>query len=466
MENFDEYLEHLKELGKRNRQLSGPLQELLSKYEDFNIHNVQYQNLLKEFGLEDESMHKKAADVKRFKMASLIYVSVHGFEELSGCTNARDQIDRLDEIYILISDIAAKYNLCKIPTIGDNMLLAGGVLSENKTSSVDAVCAASEIQYECQKLKEKYNFVWSLAIGVHTGPAIGKFIGKRQIPYTLSGNNVLITARLGLSAKPGQIIISMMTYELVKEFFDMEKIGIIPVKYNGVMGTYMFKGIENSLLAESGNPLEWSKSFRLQYSRIQFMDIQEYVLDLLEEKLPKNLYYHNIKHTIDVTTEVELIGWAEGLSEEDIMTLKVAGLFHDTGHIVQYKGHEAVSCKIAEDVLPSYGYQQDQIDKIKRVIMATQLPHTPVDVLEAVIQDSDLDYLGRSDFMPVSNMLFKELKERNMIGTLDQWNQMQLKFIGEHQYYTKTARSLREVNKQSQIEHIQQMLDSSNCEVQ
>jgi adenylate cyclase len=73
--------------------------------------------------------------------------------------------------------------------------------------------------------------------------------------------------------------------------------------------------------------------------------------------------------------------------------------------------------------------------------------------------DSDLDYLGRSDFIPVSNTLYKELKEQKKIGSLNDWNKIQLNFISEHQYFTKTAQSLREVNKQKQIERIMQIIE-------
>lgn len=223
------------------------------------------------------------------------------------------------------------------------------------------------------------------------------------------------------------------------------------------MDIYDLVDIRPELKHEDKNQL-WNDAFDLNYYRVQFMDIQEYVLDMLEQQLPKNLYYHNVKHTIDVTTEAELMGWAEGLPESDILLLKIAALFHDSGHIVQYKGHELKSCEFVEEILPRYNYSREKIDTIKRIIMATQLPHTPTDTLEAIIQDSDLDYLGRRDFIPVSNMLYKELKERDMIGTIDQWNEMQIKFIANHQYYTSTALSLREVNKQLQIERIKEVL--------
>ena len=73
--------------------------------------------------------------------------------------------------------------------------------------------------------------------------------------------------------------------------------------------------------------------------------------------------------------------------------------------------------------------------------------------------DSDLDYLGRSDFIPVSNTLYEELKAQNKMSTLNSWNKLQVKFLSMHQFFTDTAYSLREVNKQARIERIKELID-------
>ena len=96
--------------------------------------------------------------------------------------------------------------------------------------------------------------------------------------------------------------------------------------------------------------------------------------------------------------------------------------------------------------------------------MSTKFPPSPKDKLEQVICDSDLDYLGRSDFIPVSNTLYDELKERNMIGSLEDWNRKQIAFISSHQYYTETARKLREVAKQNQIDRLQRLIEAESQE--
>lgn len=456
--NEDEKLLRLRDLAKRNSLLDKQLELLLAQHASLSSRDEQYQQLLREFGLDDESQ-KDRHGVRHFKMVSMVYIVVKGFKMFAGSENPQEQLDLLDELFINVSDIADKYGLVKIPTVGDNILLCGGVEKENKTNPIDAACAASDIVKWMSDFRASRNVIWNVQIGIHTGPVIARYAGKRKLPYTLSGNNVLTVTRLAMTAEAGMIALSPMTYELVKDFFDVEPYSCIPVRYSGDMKVSRLVRLKPELVNNDPSK-KWSDAFDLCYSRVQFMDIQEFMLDMLEQQLPKNLYYHNVKHTIDVTTEVELIGWAEGVKESDILLLKVAGLFHDSGMIKVDKGHEEVSCEYAQEILPTYGYQQSKIDTIKRIIMATQLPHTPTDILEAVIQDSDLDYLGRADFIPVSNLLYKEIVERSGTNmTINQWNKIQIKFISNHQYYTKTAQSLREVNKQSQIERLKELVD-------
>ena len=133
-------------------------------------------------------------------------------------------------------------------------------------------------------------------------------------------------------------------------------------------------------------------------------------------------------------------------------------MFHDAGHTIAYDNHEYFGTELVKEYLPEYNYTEEQIEKICEIIMSTKLPPQPKTLLESIICDSDLDYLGRSDFIPVSNTLYEELKEQNKIGSLNDWNKLQLKFISGHQYFTETARSLREVNKQKQIDRIKELI--------
>ena len=88
------------------------------------------------------------------------------------------------------------------------------------------------------------------------------------------------------------------------------------------------------------------------------------------------------------------------------------------------------------------------------------MPPMPKNKLEEIICDADLDYLGRVDFVPVSNMLFRELVENEAIeNNIEKWNNVQIEFISKHQYFTQSAKKLRDVNKHKQLENIRNLAE-------
>jgi hypothetical protein len=222
---------------------------------------------------------------------------------------------------------------------------------------------------------------------------------------------------------------------------------------------YFLRRIKKKYSADRDSGVHPNEIFRVKYLIRQFTDLQEIMLDKLERELPKYLYYHNYKHTIDVVNQAELIGYGEGVDDEAILLLMTAALFHDSGHTIGYDNHEYFGTQIARDWLPKYNYTEAQIDRICEIIMATKLPPQPKNLLEKIICDSDLDYLGRADFIPVSNTLYEELKAQNKMKSLNAWNKIQVKFLTVHQFFTDTANNLREVNKQAQIERIRALID-------
>src|SRR3974390_2612353 len=128
---------------------------------------------------------------------------------------------------------------------------------------------------------------------------------------------------------------------------------------------------------------------------MNYSQVEKYIIGKLEKELPVNLYYHGLHHTLDVRDTAERLAKAEGLSEEDIILVKTAALFHDAGFIFQYYDNEHFGVKLACDTLPGFQYSGVQVTIISKLILSTSLPHNPKNILEKVICDADLDYLGR-----------------------------------------------------------------------
>jgi len=461
--NNEELVKRIARLAKQNQELEDHIKKLeklnekLSK--DYEKAKALYEKVSPE-GLKEVEGVKKESSLK-FNMTTVLFADIHGFLKVVEGIDSSTLMDELDEILYEFDSIVTRYKIEKIKTIGDTYMCAGGIPVKNITNPVDVVMAGMEmrnylLKYETEKRGDT-NRIWDLKIGIHTGPVTATISGKKKVNYDIKGDTVNTASRVEAVSEQGSILISVMTYELVKEFFDCEYFGKLPVKYKGDLQMYRVKGLKPEF-SVNGEGVMPNEAFRIKFGLIQFTDMQEVILDKLEKELPDYLYYHNVKHTVDIVTEVELIGWGEGCSDEEILLLKTAGLFHDAGHTIAYDNHEFHGTQMAREMLPKYNYSPEQIEIICSIIMATKLPPRPKNLLENIICDSDLDYLGRSDFIPVSNTLYEELKAQNKIGSLNDWNKLQVKFISGHQYFTQTARSLREVNKQQQIERIQTLI--------
>lgn len=190
-----------------------------------------------------------------------------------------------------------------------------------------------------------------------------------------------------------------------------------------------------------------------------FTAIYNDVVSRIIPGLPKELSYHNKEHILDVLEQAQRIAHEEGIhSKDDILLLKTAALFHDSGFLHVYTGHEEAGCQIARKELPAFEMNKKQIDAICGMIMATKIPQSPKNKLEEIICDADLDYLGRPDFFKIGNTLFAELLHRGVVHNERDWNQIQVKFLKAHHYFTQTNKKSREHKKLAHLAMIEKML--------
>ena len=178
-----------------------------------------------------------------------------------------------------------------------------------------------------------------------------------------------------------------------------------------------------------------------------FTSIKQPILSRLENELDSRLGYHNITHTLDVLEQAEVLAKQEKVTDKhDLLLLKTAAVFHDSGFLSVYKNHEEKSCEIASESLRNVLSEED-IKKVCGMIMATKIPQTPNTLLEQIICDADLDYLGRNDFEPISRNLYKEFLVFKIIPEDIIWDHIQIKFFESHHYFTVTSVNKRNKKK-------------------
>lgn len=403
---------------------------------------------------------------RQYRQVTIMFTDIKGFTKIAEEMEPQELVSQLDECFVNFDRIIEKYNVEKIKTIGDAYMCAGGIPVRNKSNPIDVVLAALEIQRFMKKFNQKQKDngqkPWGLRIGIHTGELIAGVVGTKRFAYDIWGDSVNIASRMESSSDTGKINVSGATYEMVKEFFVCEYRGKVAAKNKGEIDMYYISGIKPELSVNENqtepNDLFWSYVNLHLYSSINYRRAEKFILKQLEDNLPANLHYHSIQHTKDVCAAVERLALMERIEGDDIFLLKTAALYHDAGFIKQYAQNEIFGAEMARKVLPKFGYTEKQIDKICELIMATRVPQQPKNHLEEIICDADLDYLGRDDFHPIAEKLKKELMERNFIKTDKEWDELQIKFLEAHRYFTKSAIRLRREKKMKYVEEIKERL--------
>jgi len=189
-----------------------------------------------------------------------------------------------------------------------------------------------------------------------------------------------------------------------------------------------------------------------------YYKLRKTIIDILNSKLSKDLHYHGVHHTLDALNTCKVYLKHNSISTHDAKLLRLGVLLHDIGFTETNDEHEQKGSEIAKRMLADYDFPTEDIDVIVGLILTTKVPQQPKTLLEKIICDVDLDYLGRSDFYEIGNKLFKELKSLSLIDNFDQWNKLQIKFLEAHSYHTDFAIKNRQPQKELRIEELKKLV--------
>jgi predicted metal-dependent HD superfamily phosphohydrolase len=232
-------------------------------------------------------------------------------------------------------------------------------------------------------------------------------------------------------------------------------------KRGGSIEMFYLKELKNEhCLYGEGKIASTSLRIHCGLSPIDFEHMRNDVINRLKALLPEDVIYHDISHTLNVEKAAERYARLEGVDENNILLLRTAALYHDTGFILQYHHNEEFAIQMAESYLPRFGYSEEQIALISAMIRATESHKEPESLLAQIMCDADHDYLGRPDYYTIANKLRLELENNNVQMTDIEWIEFQLRYlVNVHRYYTETAQNIRLIGKKQRINELQKQLE-------
>lgn len=415
----------------------------------------------------EELKNKGRASARAYKTVSVLFTDFVGFTKISEGLKPTELVNRLDIYFRKFDEIIVKNNLEKIKTIGDAYMCAGGVPVRNNTNPIDAVLAALQIQDYISKLKHEAiangTDYWDLRLGINTGEVTAGVIGSERLAYDIWGSTVNQAQRMEMMGEPGRVTISGATFKHIEPYFECTYRGKVQSKSKGLIDMFTVERIKPEL-SQNGEGLFPNERFQQivnlhLYSSINYYKAERHIMKVLEKGLSSKLHYHSIAHTKDVVRAVERYALLEGVTDEGLFLLKSAATYHDAGFVESYEKNEPIGARMAEEILPKYGYSVAHIEQIKELIFVTQIPHQPKNHLEQIICDADLDYLGRDDFHEIADKLRLELREHGKIDSDRKWDEMQVSFLNMHKYFTPTAIASRQAKKEQNLKEVMERLE-------
>ena len=173
-----------------------------------------------------------------FADVSVMFVDIVNFTRIAEGLNPQQVFSMLNRIFSSFDELAEKYGLEKIKTIGDAYMVAGGLNDQRSDYSDALVDMALEMRDLLQRDFQVNQMRLEVRIGIGTGPVVAGVVGKKKFIYDLWGDTVNIASRITSEGVPGMVQVDETTYRRLAQRFDFHAPQSIYLKGKGNMVVY------------------------------------------------------------------------------------------------------------------------------------------------------------------------------------------------------------------------------------
>ena len=165
----------------------------------------------------------------------------------------RDEIQQSDSTLLTqVVDIAAKPFMAgrrflfdgyqrAFPRKQSSYMAAAGLPKPCEDHAQRCVRTGLKMVEFLEQRNETAEFVWSIRVGVNSGPVVAGVVGKRKYAFDIWGDTVNVASRMESAGQLGRVNISASTYGLIRADFDCEYRGKLDAKGMGQTYKYFVK---------------------------------------------------------------------------------------------------------------------------------------------------------------------------------------------------------------------------------
>ena len=177
-----------------------------------------------------------------FADVSVMFVDIVNFTRIAEGLTPQQVFAMLNRVFSSFDELAERYGMEKIKTIGDAYMVAGGLNDERSDYSAALVDLALEMRDLLQRDFHVNEMRLEVRIGIGTGPVVAGVVGKKKFIYDLWGDTVNIASRITSEGVPGMVQVDETTYRRLRERFDFLEPQTLYLKGKGDMVVYRVVG--------------------------------------------------------------------------------------------------------------------------------------------------------------------------------------------------------------------------------
>lgn len=192
--------------------------------------------------------HENQTIADGFADVSVMFADIVDFTKMAEGMTPQQVFSMLNEIFSLFDELAEKYGMEKIKTIGDAYMVAGGMADDRCGNYTDAlVDLALEIRDLLRQNSQTRQMHLEVRIGISTGPVVAGVVGKKKFIYDLWGDTVNLASRITDEGGPGMIQVDEATYRRLRQRFDFDAPRAVYLQGKGNTMIYRVIGHKSSL---------------------------------------------------------------------------------------------------------------------------------------------------------------------------------------------------------------------------
>jgi len=174
---------------------------------------------------------------------TVLVADIVGFTRMTEELSPVETVKILNDVFSHFDDLADRYHVDKIKTIGDAYMAAAGLETGAHIHYADAIASmALEMQAKIEEYRRRTAANIEIRIGIGTGPVVAGVIGKKKFIYDMWGDTVNVAFRMAADAPAGAIQMDSTTYRRLQQRFRFAQAQEVDIKGKGRMQVYRLEG--------------------------------------------------------------------------------------------------------------------------------------------------------------------------------------------------------------------------------